>query len=185
MELEQAIRLINNPILLAENPVKWADLGCGTGLFTRALAELLPPGSTIYAVDERAESLKKIQDSPRQHIIRIKANFIDDDLSLAPLDGLLMANSLHFVKDKMAFMEKMSSKLATDASILLVEYDTDKPNPWVPYPIPFHSLKKLFENLSFGHIQKLNEVPSKFTRSLIYSALIGHRTSHLPALSLA
>src|ERR1700730_13739469 len=106
MELEQAIRLIKNPqqgsatILLPENPVKWADLGCGTGLFTRALAELLPPGSTIYAVDERAEALKKIQDSSRQHIIRIKPNFVDDDLSLARLDGLLMANSLHFVKDK-------------------------------------------------------------------------------------
>ena len=185
MELEQAIRLIKNPTGTVENPARWADLGCGAGLFTHALAELLPPGSTIYAVDEHAEALKKILDSSRQHIIKIKANFVEDDLNLAPLDGLLMANSLHFVKDKMAFMQKMSSMLASDASILLVEYDMDKPNPWVPYPISFPSLKNLFEKLPFGPVQKLNEAPSKFNKSLIYSAHICHTISHLPALSLA
>ncbi|HMH34801.1 MAG TPA: class I SAM-dependent methyltransferase [Puia sp.] len=192
MELEQAIRLIKNPpqgsanIFLADKPVKWADLGCGTGLFTLALAELLPHGSTIYAIDEHADALKKIPDNSRHYIIKIRANFIDDDLRLESLDGLLMANSLHFVKDKTAFIQKMSSMLAPNASILLVEYDTDKPNPWVPYPISFLSLKNLFEKLSFGPVQKLNEVPSKFNRSLIYSAHVGHRRiSHLPALSLA
>ena len=33
----------------------WADIGAGSGTFTRALRSLLPPGSRIYAVDNDAD----------------------------------------------------------------------------------------------------------------------------------
>src|SRR5207247_6318326 len=38
----------------------WADLGAGEGAFTLALADLLPPGSTIHAVDRDAGALDEL-----------------------------------------------------------------------------------------------------------------------------
>ncbi len=35
----------------------WADLGAGTGNFTRALRELLGPQGTIYAVDRDGKAI--------------------------------------------------------------------------------------------------------------------------------
>jgi ubiquinone/menaquinone biosynthesis C-methylase UbiE len=53
MTQRDAIALIDHPILRAAPPTHWADLGCGSGTFTLALATLLPPGSTIEAIDLR------------------------------------------------------------------------------------------------------------------------------------
>ena len=51
-------RLTNSP-----GPATWADLGCGDGTFTLALASLLPAGSTIYAVDQDAAALRALPEA--------------------------------------------------------------------------------------------------------------------------
>jgi methylase of polypeptide subunit release factors len=38
----------------------WADLGCGDGTFTLALAEVLASGSVIHAVDLDGSGLRRI-----------------------------------------------------------------------------------------------------------------------------
>ena len=58
MTLKEAISLINSGLIRPTGPVHWADLGCGEGLFTLALASLLPAGSVIYGVDKN-NPLKK------------------------------------------------------------------------------------------------------------------------------
>ena len=40
----------------------WADLGAGAGAFTLALADLLPPGSLIYAIDKDTAALRDLED---------------------------------------------------------------------------------------------------------------------------
>jgi|GEM_PF-6785554 hypothetical protein len=52
MELQNAINLIVKGINERKTSQVWADLGAGSGLFSRALSALLAPGSTIYAVDK-------------------------------------------------------------------------------------------------------------------------------------
>src|SRR5262245_4114906 len=38
----------------------WADLGAGSGMFTRALATLVGPGGTVYAVDNDPGALREL-----------------------------------------------------------------------------------------------------------------------------
>ncbi|MBE7179566.1 MAG: class I SAM-dependent methyltransferase, partial [Mucilaginibacter polytrichastri] len=51
MDLASAIKFFPPKTGDKISPQVWADLGCGDGLFSRALAGFLAQGSTIYAVD--------------------------------------------------------------------------------------------------------------------------------------
>jgi trans-aconitate methyltransferase len=166
MELSSAISLINTPAIRTPEPATWADLGCGQGLFTRALATLLHPGSTIYAVDREPVSF------PKSNIRPVQMDFEKDEWKLPTLQGILMANSLHFVKNKQAFLAKAAAHLDKKHYFIIVEYNTDTPNPWVPYPLSFPNLQKLFHEAGYKKTELLREHPSIYHRSRMYAALI-------------
>lgn len=172
MELKQAIQLIRTPQLDHVSAQVWADLGAGTGLFTRALAQLVGENSTIYAVDRKAADLEQIRPTDHVTIQKVPADFIKDELSLQGLTGILMANSLHYVKDQPSFINKMKASFAGEGRFLIVEYDTDKANPWVPYPLNFISLTSLFTQAGYTTIEKINETPSRFNGNNIYAAWV-------------
>src|SRR5215471_3346594 len=82
-------------------PQLWVDLGCGTGLFTLALTANLPARSKIIAIDKDEKALKKIPPTANNVIIQTKvADFASGTLDVKDIDGILMANSLHYVNDK-------------------------------------------------------------------------------------
>jgi trans-aconitate methyltransferase len=172
MELSEAINLIRYDGLSQEFNATWADLGSGSGLFTYALASVLPIGSVIYAVDQQTVVLGK-HSNPKNTIIRQQqANFITDELHLPPLDGILMANSLHFVKDKVALIQKLSNYLKENSGFLIVEYDTDAANKWVPFPVSYQKLKLLFKQTGYIKVTKLQEKPSLYGRANLYATYI-------------
>src|SRR5690242_20534274 len=108
MELNEAIGFLPDDITTTEK-TKWADLGCGTGTFTLALASLLKSSGTIYAIDADSSSLKRIPGNYNGVIIeKQQSNFEKDELPFTGLNGILMANSLHYVKDKIRFINKIS-----------------------------------------------------------------------------
>jgi SAM-dependent methyltransferase len=136
------------------------------------LARMLAPGSTLYAIDKEAGMAAGLTGNG-VHILPKKLNFIDDDLGLSALDGILMANAMHYVADKNKFIRSMDRYLKPDCKWLIVEYDTDIPIPrWVPFPLSFNALKLLFNKAGYGFIQKLNERASVYGRSNMYAALV-------------
>lgn len=174
MLISEAADMIRCPLLTqAAQPLTWADLGCGSGVFTRALGSLPPAQSAIYAID--SSNTWKPEDTaadPVRYIFQ-QADFIQDNLRLPLLDGILMANALHYVKEKSALLEKLISYCKPDAAFLVVEYDTDHAvHPWIPYPIKFSLLSELFSDQGFSQVQQLQERPSIYRRDSMYSALI-------------
>jgi trans-aconitate methyltransferase len=172
MELQEAISLIHTDELIQDTQKIWADLGCGSGLFTRALADQLYAGSTVYAIDKNLSSFNT-KTFP-SHVI-LKANesdFVKDELNLENLDGILMANAFHFVRDKKSFIKKIIPYFRNAPLFLFVEYDTNLPNPWVPYPKSFDSLSKLFNELGFSVVKKINEKKSLYRSGKLYSVFI-------------
>lgn len=175
MELIKAIELISPAVDRFGQISTWADLGSGTGLFTTALAELLPKDSTIYAVDKNGSALRKLKPFLNVNLRKLEADFIKDVLPLSGLDGILMANALHFVAKKNAFISTARQWMNDEGCFILIEYDTDTPNPWVPYPVSFASATKLFEHSGYRKIKKLGTQPSLYQRAGIYAALIERR----------
>lgn len=171
MHVEDAIALIKNNVIPSTGT--WADLGCGSGLFTYALAHYLTAGSTIYALDKNKPSLLPLP-NPHQVVIQPgQLDFVKDDLPVSALHGILMANSIHYVADKSAFIERVKPHLQENAFFIMVEYETTRANPWVPYPVPFNTLKKLFHQAGFTMAVKLGERPSSYGGGNMYAALFG------------
>src|SRR5436305_5848269 len=77
----------------------WADLGSGWGAFTLALADLIGPSGEIYSVDKDRGSLREQEQAMRSMFPQANVRYIDGDfthpLDLPPLDGIILANSLH------------------------------------------------------------------------------------------
>jgi hypothetical protein len=171
MQLPKAIELIKHPDISRGEKQNWADLGCGSGLFTKALALVLPESSVVYGVDTYPSLTPNVFPN-KTRIEVIKADFIHDALDLPVLNGVLMANSLHYVKDKDSFLSSLLYKLVDYPQFLIVEYDTINANRWVPYPIDFLSLRQLFAGIGFKTIEKINERTSIYNEAKMYSALI-------------
>jgi len=165
MTLSDAKGLINCDQLNTLQPQTWLDLGCGDGLFSNALQELLPEESVIYAVDKQATTFHS------KAIKFLKLDFVEEKLPIQPVDGILMANALHFVKDKAQFLNKIKKHLLIDGAFLLIEYDMETPNRWVPYPISLTSAKALFKQAGFEFVTKISDRPSLFNSQRIYSTL--------------
>lgn len=173
MNVNEALALIKNDSITRNKEISWwADLGCGEGVFTHALSRMLQPGSIIYGIDKKGPLKQQITANGIK-IMPLQLDFVTADLGLQNLDGVLMANALHYVKDKGAFIQKIKACLKPGAPLLIVEYDTDIPVPvWVPYPVSFVSLKKLFEDAGYHHPEKLSERPSIYGRKNMYSLLV-------------
>ncbi len=151
----------------------WADLGSGAGAFTLALADLLGPGATIYSVDRDRGALREQAEAMRALFPATTVHYLAADftrpLDLPPLDGVVMANSLHFQRHKEPVLERVSSYLRPGGRLLLVEYNADRGNPWVPYPLSYPTWEELARRAGFRETRLLVVVPSRFLRE-IYSA---------------
>ena len=172
MNLQDAIALINYSDIAEKPNARWVDLGCGSGLFTFALANLLPKGSSIYAVDKSPVSLKILPNPNNINIKTQQMDFLKESLPVGEPDGILMANSLHYVADKINFIDTIKKQLSPKGSFLIVEYDTDKSNSWVPYPLSSQSLQSLFAKAGYGSFTKLHRIPSLYNTAGIYAAII-------------
>ncbi len=154
----------------------WADLGAGTGAFTLALRELLGPEAEIHAVDKDRARLDELQAAWRARFgedsswLHLLATDFTRALNLPPLDGLLMANSLHFFKDKHRVLRQVSSFLKPGGALLLVEYNADSGNVWVPHPFSFETWRGLAAQAGFSEPHLLATRPSGFLEGF-YSAL--------------
>ena len=172
MKSEAVLQLIEEGIKRSNTKQIWADLGAGNGVFTHALSTLLPDGSTLYAVDMDAYRMESIRVWQQITLKRIQADFVGDAWKTEPLNGVLMANSLHFVKDKESFLRKLKGKLALDGKLLIIEYEMEKGNTWVPYPVGFKKLLEIIQQAGYASLKKLKEVPSVYDNRMMYSAVI-------------
>ncbi|HEY0297624.1 MAG TPA: methyltransferase domain-containing protein, partial [Arachidicoccus sp.] len=138
---------------------------------TNALACILEEGSIIYAVDKALQRFSEyIGNNVSIHFLQV--DFVNENLPYSNLDGILMANSLHYVSDKNSFIKKAERCLSAEKRFIIVEYDTMQANQWVPYPLDFTCLKKLFKVLGYKSIEKLEQLPSTLGKVNIYAALV-------------
>lgn len=172
MRAPDAIDMLADSGVEELGPATWADLGCGDGTFTLALANWLSTGSVIHAVDLDASALRRI---PAEHhgvtIQTHRQDFTAQPWRFGEQDGILMANSLHYVEDQAAFIRNCESSMAPHGRFLIVEYDMWTSSRWVPYPVSQDALRSLFEGAGYS-VRILASRPSIYRRAALYSAVM-------------
>lgn len=168
MEIQVAAQLIEAGV--KEKEAVWADLGAGTGMFTQALQQLLSKGK-VYAVDKSPHALWRLPNKGSVPMEIVDADFTQA-LDLPPLDGILMANALHYVANPTQVLPPLLRLLKPSGTFILVEYETDRPRPpWIPHPIPFKQFKKLATAVGLSALEKIGTVPSRYGHDHIYAAM--------------
>ena len=98
----------------------------------------------------------------RVRVVTHVGDFTNASWPFAGLDGILMANSLHYIKNKPSLINRLVPAMRPNGTIVIVEYDTESANLWVPYPITYEKLKSLFLNNSMNKITRIGERRSRF-----------------------
>lgn len=168
----EAIRLIERGV--PSGPAVWADLGAGSGTFTLALNELLGFGSVIFAIDRQLQilrdQLKTVYTRATIHLYQ--ENFIDPLPFLPPLDGILMANALHYVADQEAFLKSLCDVyLQPGGTLLIVEYDRYESDQWVPYPLPLPWFQLLAGRIGLSLPEEIGRKRSIYDHQDLYAAV--------------
>ena len=161
---------------------RWLELGAGEGAFTFALADVLGRPAEILAIDRDAGALRRLAAEmdrrfPGTRLATVVGDF-RDALPDGPFDGVLAANSLHFVADPMAVVERARTVLRPGGRLVVVEYDADRGNPWVPHPFSFDTWESMATRAGLIGTRLIGRVPSRFLGA-IYGAV-----SELPATAL-
>jgi precorrin-6B methylase 2 len=154
----------------------WSEFGSGRGAFTLALAELLGPSGTIYSVDKDRQAIQrqaraiKARFGERVPCMHYLTADYTHPLELPSLDGLLIANALHFQREKTPVLKLIFDYLRPGGRLVVVEYNVDRGNMWVPHPISYRSLEALAQKNGFFKTQLLAVRSSRFLGE-IYAAM--------------
>ncbi len=147
----------------------WADIGAGTGIFTMALSELLGRG-TFFALDKSPHMLWRLVPPPEIILEIVDANFMSP-LPIDPVDGMLMANALHYSPRVEDTLKNILDKLKPGGQFVLIEYETTRANPYVPYPVTFSSFQKACSLVGLSAPVQFATRPSQYGHSHIYGAV--------------
>jgi SAM-dependent methyltransferase len=139
-----------------------------------ALRELVGREAIIYAVDADAPRLQDLQKEYGERFgdtenLRLMPADLSKRPETPPLDGVLMANALHFFDSKEPLLRAIRTLLKPGGLLLLVEYNVDQGNMWVPYPLSFESFRELAPRAGYSEPALLATHPSNFLHEF-YSA---------------
>jgi SAM-dependent methyltransferase len=152
----------------------WADFGSGTGAFTLALADLIGPIGVIYSIDQDRLALAQQERSLREQfpntIVHMHLADFTHPIDLPPLDGIVMANSLHFQRQNEPIVKLLKSYLRPQGRFIVIEYNVEQGNSAVPYPVSYRMWEELAQRCGFTRTQLLMTRPSRFLKE-IYSAV--------------
>lgn len=169
MTHQEHVSLIEKGVVKGSGGV-WADFGSGEGAFTLALADLLGEEAKIYSIDKETHSLEAQRKQFERQFPRTNIQYKTADftlpLELEPLDGIIAANSLHFHVDKMKLFRIFASYIKPGGTLIVVEYNVNTGNYYVPYPFDFTHFTRFAVGSGFTSAQLLATKPSLFLKEM-------------------
>jgi ubiquinone/menaquinone biosynthesis C-methylase UbiE len=103
-----------------------ADVGCGSGYYSRRLAPLVSPGGKVYGVDIQPEMLRMLEASAKQegitNIVPILSKVDDPNLPAGEIDWILLVDVYHELQHPEPMLHKMRDALSPTGRVVLVEF---------------------------------------------------------------
>ncbi len=107
--------------------LKVADIGAGTGVFSRPIARAILPGGEVYAVDIDQALLDYIDERSKteniDNIRTVLGRADDPQLPAHDIDLVFFNDVLHHIENGAAYLKVLSAYIKPDGRIALVEFD--------------------------------------------------------------
>ena len=104
-------------------------------------------------------------------LLEIVQEDFNEPLDLPSLDGLLIANALHYSRHPIQTLENLLQYLHSGGTFILMEYELEQPRGhWIPYPITFRKFQKIAEPLPLTEPVEKARIPSVYGNNYIYLA---------------
>jgi ubiquinone/menaquinone biosynthesis C-methylase UbiE len=114
----QAMRLRDGEVV--------AEIGCGTGFFSRRLAKAVGPHGTVYAEDIQPEMLDMLRERAAQdgdaNIVTVLGSETDPKLPKGRMDWILLVDVYHEFQEPAPMLAKIRAALKRGGRVALVEY---------------------------------------------------------------
>jgi len=108
-----------------------ADIGAGTGVFTRPFAVALNGQGVVYAVDVNDELLEHIERTAREaglDTVRVVRAAADDPRLPGPVDVIFICDSLHHIDDRDTYVETLRRYLRPGGRLAIIDFDGNFPH---------------------------------------------------------
>jgi len=123
-EIVEALELKNGTVV--------ADIGAGTGYFTRRFAKAVAPDGKAYAVDVAADILgylKERADQESIHNIETIVSHEDDPmLPASSVDLAFFSDTTHHIANRVNFYRRLSQGLKEHGRVAIIDYPPDSPH---------------------------------------------------------
>jgi ubiquinone/menaquinone biosynthesis C-methylase UbiE len=104
-----------------------ADIGAGTGLFTRLMAEKVGPEGKVYAVDIAPEFLAHIaayaKKNGKKQILTVRGDQQTTNLPKGSLDLVFLSDVYHHLERPQHILASLRESLKPGGRLVLVEFD--------------------------------------------------------------
>jgi ubiquinone/menaquinone biosynthesis C-methylase UbiE len=110
--------------------MKVADLGSGSGLFTRPIANAAAPGGVVYAIDVNDELLKIVDRSAKEQKIgniRTVLASTDDPKLPEPVDLILICDTLHHIQNQASYLKNLTKYVRPGGRVAIIDFSKDWP----------------------------------------------------------
>ena len=115
--------------------MKVADIGSGSGLFTRPIAKAVAPGGVVYAVDIDEALLQIVERRAREQQIdnvRTVTGASGDPRLPEPVDLLFICDTLHHISNQSAYLRTARTYLRPGGRIIVIDFDERWPDGHEP-----------------------------------------------------
>lgn len=145
--------------------MKVADLGSGSGLFSRPLAKAVLPGGVVYAVDVDAALLKIVDrsatDAGISNITTVLAA-TDDPKLPEPVDVIFICDTLHHIANQGAYVKKLRQYLRQGGRIVVIDFSERWPEGHEPMRYSLQQLDDWMKEAGFSRTHSIGWLENSF-----------------------
>ena len=138
-----------------------ADIGAGSGYFTRRLAK---HASKVYAVDIDGKLLERTAASSPSNVLTVLATPDDPKLTAGSVDVIFICDVLHHIENRPAYYSKLKAALKPGGRIVNIDFH-ERQLPVGPPPsmkLPAEKVKQEFQSAGFRLIRQHDFLPYQY-----------------------
>lgn len=109
-----------------------ADIGAGSGLFSRPLAKAVAPAGKVYAVDVQQDLLdyinKRDKDENIRNVQTVLGEFNDPKLPARDVDLAFINDVLHHIQNRAVYLKALAKYVNGTGRIAIIEMNKNDPN---------------------------------------------------------